>query len=77
MSSVDSLEHELSQLSAVDRAAVERELALRDEAEQLAASLHLDAEDVRHILRHLQRSPAERLAIGLRHGRLLDAAHGR
>ncbi|MBK7399501.1 MAG: hypothetical protein IPJ34_25385 [Myxococcales bacterium] len=77
MAAPESLEQELSQLSASERAWAERQLALRAEAAELATRLQLDAGDVFHILRHLERSPAERLAIGLRHGRLLDAAHPR
>lgn len=49
-------------------------IELRARAERLAARLALDPDDVFVILRHLRRSPRERLSIGLRHG-LLATAH--
>ena len=44
--------------------------ALRARAEVLAADLGRDAADVYKTLRHLAKTPSERLALGLRHGRL-------
>jgi hypothetical protein len=69
-----SLEEELSRLDDGQRAWVEEQLALRARAACLAARLGLDADDVFHTLRHLKRSPRERLLVGLRQGRLLSAA---
>jgi hypothetical protein len=68
------LERELSQLDQTQRAWVEEQLMLRAKAEELALELRRDPDDVFHILRHLRRSPAERLLLGLRHGRLFGAA---
>lgn len=72
-----ALQEELSRLDEEQRRWVEEQLALRVRAERLAARLGLDADDVIHTLRHLKRSPRERLLIGLRHGRLLGAAQPR
>ena len=68
------LEHELSGLDPQQRAWAEAQLELRARAVRLAERLSLDADEVFHILRHLQRTPRECLHDGLRHGRLLDAA---
>jgi hypothetical protein len=65
-----ALEAELARLDADQRVWVERQLELRERAAELSRQLDLDADDVFHILRHLARSPAERLQLGLRHGRL-------
>lgn len=51
--------------SVEERAWVERELALRERARLLADRLQLDASDVHHQLKQLQRSPTERLQRGL------------
>lgn len=69
-----ALEEELSRLDAEQRAWAEDQLARRAHAARLADELGLDPDDVFHILRHLERSPSERLSIGLRHGRLLGAS---
>jgi hypothetical protein len=69
-----ALEEELSRLDEGQRGWVEEQLALRARAERLGRQLELDTDDVFHILRHLKRSPRERLLVGLRHGRLHGAA---
>jgi hypothetical protein len=61
---------ELERLSPSERAQAEAELALRARAAKIASDLSLDARDVYHVLRSLQRSPSERLRRGLAHGRL-------
>lgn len=63
-------------LTDEERAWIARDLALREDAAALAADLGRDPEDIYKTLRHLARTPAERLAIGLRHGRL-GRAHRR
>lgn len=63
-------EDELALLTATQRAWAEEQLALRGRAKRIADAHGLEADEVAHILRHLLRSPAERLALGLRHGRL-------
>lgn len=65
-----ALHDELSALSPAQRAWAEEQLALRARAARVAARLDLDADDVFHMLRHLARTPAERLRLGLLHGRL-------
>lgn len=72
-----ALQEELSHLDAEQRRWVEEQLALRARAERIARACGLDANDVFHTLRHLKRSPRERLTLGLRHGRLLGAAQPR
>ena len=64
------LEEELALLAPEERAWVEADLSLRRRAAQLAERLGLDASDVYHQLKHLARSPSERLRLGLAHGRL-------
>lgn len=64
---------ELAGLGQQERAAAEELIELRARAERLAARLALDPDDVFVILRHLRRSPRERLSIGLRHGLLASA----
>lgn len=64
------LADELAALEAHERAWAEDQLALRARAQRLAEKLGLDPDEVFVILRQLRRSPAERLKIGLRHGRL-------
>lgn len=65
-----TLEEELAALSAEQRAWVLADLALRSDANVLAAKLNLDAGDVYHQLKQLRRTPSERLRLGLAHGRL-------
>jgi hypothetical protein len=72
-----ALEEELSNLDQEQRNWVEEQLALRARAERLAQRLGLDPDDVFHILRHLKRSPRERLLLGLRHGRFFGTAQPR
>jgi len=67
---MDSLDEELARLSPEHRAQAEGLLALRAQAAALAVELGLDAGDVFHQLQQLARTPAERLRIGLAHGRL-------
>lgn len=74
MSVGPSLADELLALEPTERAWAEDQLALRERSKVLALELGLDAGDVCHILRQLRRSPAERLTLGLRHGRLRAAA---
>lgn len=52
------------------RAWVERDDALRARAKLLAQRLGRDEEGIYRTLKNLQRSPGERLRLGLRHGRL-------
>jgi len=70
-----ALEEELAALAPEHRALALQQIALRARAARLAARLGLDAGDVFHMLRHLARSPAERLSLGLLHGRLARPAH--
>lgn len=65
-----TLEAELEQLSPEQRAWALADLALRAEARKLAVTLGLDEGDVYHQLKHLRRTPSERLRLGLAHGRL-------
>jgi hypothetical protein len=64
-----ALDAELDQLTAEQLAAVEHELALRDRAERLASAIGLDTDEVYGQLKHLERSPTERLRLGLNLGR--------
>jgi hypothetical protein len=57
-------------LSAEERAWVERDQALRAEAARIAERIERDPEDIYRTLKQLARAPAERLRLGLRHGRL-------
>ena len=52
------------------RAWVQRDDALRARARPLAIKLGRDEEGIYRTLKNFQRSPAERLRLGLRHGRL-------
>jgi hypothetical protein len=52
------------------RAWMERDDALRARARVLAAKLGRDEEGIYRTLKNLERSPGERLRLGLRHGRL-------
>ncbi len=56
--------------TAEERAWIERDDALRRRAQELAVKLGRDADDLYRALRQLRRTPTERLALGLRHGRL-------
>jgi len=67
---MDSLDEELARLSPEHRVQAAALLALRAQAAALAVELGLDAGDVFHQLQQLARTPAERLRIGLAHGRL-------
>jgi hypothetical protein len=58
------------EFTAEEREWVERDDALRRRAAELAERLGRDPDDLYRALRQLQRTPAERLALGLRHGRL-------
>ncbi len=53
-----------------ERAWLERDERLRRRAVELAGELGRDVEDMYRALRHLRRTPGERLELGLRHGRL-------
>jgi hypothetical protein len=64
-----SLADEIAALPLEQREWAERELALRERARVLAERLQLDASDVHHQLKQLQRSPSERLRQGLAFGR--------
>jgi hypothetical protein len=64
-----SLDEELARLSPQHQAQARALLALRAQAEVLAAQLGADAGDVFHQLQQLARSPEERLRMGLAHGR--------
>jgi hypothetical protein len=61
---------ELADLVPADREWVEHDLTLRAKAAALAAATGRDVEDLYRTLKHLERTPAERLALGLRHARL-------
>ena len=64
-----TLEEELARLPPEQRAQAVALLALRSRARALALELGLDEGDVFHQLQQLARSPAERLRMGLAHGR--------
>jgi hypothetical protein len=64
------LAEELARLRDEARAWVERDIALRARAAELASRLDLDPSDVYHQLKQFARTPSERLRIGLAHGRL-------
>jgi hypothetical protein len=49
---------------------VRRDDALRERAHHLAVTLGRDEEGIYRTLKNLQRSPSERLQLGLRHARL-------
>ena len=57
-------------LSPQERAWLDHDNELRARAAALAAATGRDAEDLYRTLKHLERTPAERLALGLRHARL-------
>ena len=61
---------EFADLARADRDWLEHDLALRAKAAALAAETGRDVEDLYRTLKHLERTPAERLALGLRHARL-------
>lgn len=65
-----ALDEELATLAPEERAWVNADLSLRRRAAELAKRLELDSSDVYHQLKHLARSPAERLRLGFAHGRL-------
>lgn len=60
----------LASLSDEQRAWVERDVALRRRAGELARQLSRDADGLYKTLVHFRRSASERLGLGLRHGRL-------
>jgi hypothetical protein len=64
-----ALEAELSALSPEHRRWAEHDLAMREQADAIAARIGADGRDVYHLLRNLERSPSERLRLGLTHGR--------
>ena len=66
---METLEDELALLPPGQRAQAEAVLELRVRARGLALELGLDEGDVFHQLQQLARSPAERLRMGLAHGR--------
>lgn len=71
MASADPMfAHEIESLDAEQRRWLEADLLLRRRAAALADELGYDASDVYHQLKQLRRSPAERLRLGLAHGRL-------
>ncbi|MCC6645706.1 MAG: hypothetical protein IT374_09065 [Polyangiaceae bacterium] len=59
-----------SVLSAEDAAWIAHDDALRARAAVLAAKTGRDADDLYRTLKNLERTPGERLALGLRHARL-------
>ncbi len=59
-----------SDLSPEEQAWLEEDERLRRRAHVLALRFGRDAEDLYRTIRHLNRSPEERLALGLRHARL-------
>lgn len=60
----------LGELPAHLRLIAERNLALRERARLVAAVTGVDEGDAFHLLQQLARPPAERLRVGLAHGRL-------
>jgi hypothetical protein len=66
----DRVADDLAGLSSSQRTAAEALLHLRARAIKIAKETGLEPDDVFRMLRHLGRSPEERLVIGLRHGRL-------
>ena len=60
---------EIEGLTPEQRQWLEDDLQLRRRAARLADELLLDESDVYHQLKQLRRSPAERLRLGLGHGR--------
>lgn len=58
------------ELTPAEQRWVQQDNALRQRAAELAAEHDRDADDLYRTLRHMQRSPGERLALGLRHARL-------
>ena len=66
---VDELEAELAAIAPEHREEIERRLALRQKARQIAVRIGADEGDVFHVLRNMQLSPTERLRRGLIHGR--------
>ena len=57
-------------LSPEERAWVAHDDELRSRGAQLAAVTGRDADDLYRTLKHLERTPSERLALGLLHARL-------
>ncbi len=57
-------------LAPEQQAWVLRDTALRARAAQIAAKHGRNADDIYRTLLNMQRSPAERLALGLKHARL-------
>ena len=64
-----ALAEELATLSPGHRREAEKRLAQRAQANALGVTLGLDASDVYHQLRQFERSPSQRLRIGLALGR--------
>ncbi len=64
----------LETLSDEQRAWFERDTALRRRADELARDLGRDRESLYKTLLNFRRSASERLALGLRHGRLRTLA---
>ena len=59
-----------AQLSAAEEAWLEHDLALRRRARRLAERYHRDEQSLYRTLKNFERSPAERLRLGLWHARL-------
>jgi hypothetical protein len=57
-------------ISPEERAWLEHDLVLRERAAKLSEATGRDAEDLYRTLKQLERTPGERLALGLRHARL-------
>lgn len=60
---------EVATLTTEQRRWLVDDQAIRERAAQLAAELALDESEIYHQLKHLRRSPIERLRLGLAHGR--------
>lgn len=63
-------QHVTDELSAENRAWIEADERMIARAAALAVKLGRDRDDLYRTLKHLARTPAERLRIGLLHGRL-------
>ena len=62
-------------VNPAEREWIEHDDALRRRARELARTTGRDEDDLYRTLRHLERTPSERLELGLRHARL--RVHGK
>ena len=60
----------LPSVNDAERAWIDHDDELRKRAGEIAASTGRDAEDIYKTLKQLERTPTERLELGLRHARL-------